>query len=175
MSKKVKKPPITITELLSINRTADCRRLLKANGMPDATSHADLQNKLVELYRNTPDKRELEKQIAELHPHREFILKYLPVKDDIKVQPVTDVDAKTKVIANEWAGTEGNRNAYNQKYLCACGCGGSSFDGTGPNKFATIERRLQQQNTLTIIVGTLVAVGLIGAIIHYSKQLYPIK
>src|SRR6478752_6420205 len=76
MGQKIKKPPITITELLAINKTADCRKLLQKHGIADAKNYEGLQDKLVELYRSTPDKRELEKRVALMHPHKEFILKY---------------------------------------------------------------------------------------------------
>ena len=168
MGQKVKRDPITITELLATNKTADCRRLLQQNGLEDANSYEDLQDKLVQLYRNSPDKRDIEKQVALMHPHKDFILKYCapPVKvpADIKVSPGTpSTDAgTTQVIVNDYKGDEGNRYGAdgNQKHSCACGCSGhSGFDGKVP---------YQRQQDIQLLA--LVSMVAIVALIIYSKK-----
>lgn len=167
MGQKIKKPPITITELLAINKTADCRKLLQKHGVEDAKNYEDLQDKLVELYRSTPDKRELEKQVALMHPHKEFILKYCapPVKipEDIKVGPgqaPSSDTGTTQVSVNDFKGDEGNRGESKQRHSCACGCGGhSGFDGPGQSA--------KQQDLQLLALVSMVA---IVALIIYSKK-----
>jgi hypothetical protein len=76
-NKKQPKKDITLMTLLAYESTADARRLLKKHNLPDAKSYADLEIKLCELYYATPDenKKELEKEFAEIHPHKKWILR----------------------------------------------------------------------------------------------------
>jgi len=88
--KKAPKPTVPLMELLAYNATKPARLLLKKYGEEDATSYEDLKGKLDRLYKNQPDKITIEKELAEIHPHKDFILKYL-----CPPPPVT------KVIVNE--------------------------------------------------------------------------
>jgi len=105
---KSKKPRIAMLELISINNTAKAREYLKKNKVMDALSYADLQDKLEELYDRAKDKVSVEADFAVLHPHKDFILKYL-----------APLPTKTKVIIPETtASMEGE-----MKCNCsACGC-----------------------------------------------------
>ena len=76
MKRKSDKQDITIMTLLAHEATSDARKLLKSYGEPDAKNHTDLEVKLSELYVKTPDKIALEKKLADIHPHKKFILKY---------------------------------------------------------------------------------------------------
>lgn len=76
MKRKSDKADITIMTLLAHEATSDARKLLKSYGEPDAKNHTDLEVKLSELYVKTPDKIALEKKLADIHPHKKFILKY---------------------------------------------------------------------------------------------------
>ncbi len=89
---KKPKPTIPLMELLSINSDIPARKLLRKYGKPDATSYKDLENKLEDLYKGASDKTALEREFAEIHPHKEFILKYLTP------EPVA---VKTKIIIPE--------------------------------------------------------------------------
>lgn len=87
---KKQKPHIPLLELIAINNTAKAREYLKKNNIEDALSYADLEDKLAVLYQDSKDKVAVEFAFAELHPHKDFILKYL-------APPPT----KTKVIIPE--------------------------------------------------------------------------
>lgn len=63
-------------ELLAYNAIGPARKLLLKHNMSDAKDEIDLQDKLTELYQTAKDKIEIEKEFAEIHPHKEFILKY---------------------------------------------------------------------------------------------------
>lgn len=76
MKSKSNKADITIMTLLAHEATSDARKLLKSYGVPDAKSYNDLEIKLSELYVKTPDKIAFEKKLADIHPHKKFILKY---------------------------------------------------------------------------------------------------
>lgn len=75
--KRKPKPKITITELLAYNSIGPSRKLIMKYGIPDAISEIDLQDKLTSLHDNAKDKIEIEQAFAEIHPHKDFILKYL--------------------------------------------------------------------------------------------------
>ena len=123
-----KKQRMTLLEVVSIGSTGDARRLLKKYNEPDATNHKDLEYKLSKLYQKTDDKVKLEKEIAEIHPHKEFILHNLtptPAEPEIMVAEVED---KTREMATGGCGC-GNPNCRNNQVSNACGCS-SHFGGT---------------------------------------------
>jgi hypothetical protein len=93
MKRKSDKADITIMTLLAHEATSDARKLLKSYGMPDAKSHNDLEVKLSELYVNTPNKIDLEKKLADIHPHKKFILKYNQPKvvDEVNVEKTSNM------------------------------------------------------------------------------------
>lgn len=113
--------------VLARGATANSRKLLKDNGMPDAKNHKDLEQKLAELYIKADDKVALEKKFAEIHPHRAWLLKYIQPKEEPKkivVEEIKEVKAEHKT-----------------NFCGHCGsnmCGHSHFEGN------------KQQATLTL-------------------------
>ena len=81
--KRSDRKDITLMTILANEATADSRKLLKKYNRPDATNHSDLEQKLAELYFNTSDKVQLEKEMAAIHPHRKWLQKY--------IEPTTEV------------------------------------------------------------------------------------
>jgi len=81
---------ITLMTVLANEATGPSRKLLKQYGQPDAKNYQDLEVKLAQLYFNTKDKVELEKQLAEIHPHKNWILK--------NVQPVIEEKSKQEQV-----------------------------------------------------------------------------
>lgn len=78
---------ITLMTVLANEATGPSRQLLKKYGQPDAKNYQDLEIKLAQLYFNTKDKVELEKQLAAIHPHKNWILKNVkPVIEEISKQ-----------------------------------------------------------------------------------------
>lgn len=78
---------ITLMTVLANEATGPSRKLLKQYGQPDAKNYQDLEVKLAQLYFNTKDKVELEKQLAAIHPHKNWILKNVqPVIEEISKQ-----------------------------------------------------------------------------------------
>ncbi len=103
---------ITLMTILANEATAESRKLLKKYGKADAQSHADLEQKLAELYFNTSDKVQLEKEMAAIHPHRKWIEKYIEPKVEV---------VETKV--EETSSADGCN--------CGCGFGASTCGATG--------------------------------------------
>lgn len=81
---------ITLMTVLANEATGPSRKLLRQYGQPDAKNYQDLEVKLAQLYFNTKDKVELEKQLAAIHPHKNWILK--------NVQPVIEEKSKQEQV-----------------------------------------------------------------------------
>jgi len=69
-----KKKEITLMTVLAYESTSDAQKLLKKYGREPAKGYADLEIKLANLYFDTPDKIQLEKELAEIHPHKKWLL-----------------------------------------------------------------------------------------------------
>jgi hypothetical protein len=111
---------ITLMTVLANEATGPSRKLLKQYGQPDAKNYQDLEIKLAELYFNTKDKVELEKQLAEIHPHKNWILK--------NVQPVIEEKSKQEQVEEVKSNLTGDnmcpqckRRLQNENYLYAEG------------------------------------------------------
>jgi hypothetical protein len=97
MKRKSNKADITIMTLLAHEATSDARKLLKSYGVADAKSYDDLEVKLSELYVKTPDKIAFEKKLADIHPHKRFILKY----NQPKVVEEVDVEKTSNMVDDD--------------------------------------------------------------------------
>ena len=95
MSKRIRtranatRKDISLMTLLANEATSDARKLLKKYGNQDAADYNDLEVKLANLYFQSNDKLGLEKEMAEIHPHKKWLLKYIqPVvkKEEVKVE-----------------------------------------------------------------------------------------
>jgi hypothetical protein len=123
---KKKKPNLTLITLLAYQRTPQLRALLKKYGIEDAKNYSDLEVKIAQLYTNSDKKVELEKEFAEIHPHKSFILKHLAPKEK-SVEEIKE--EMLKFAKEENSNCEGNPDCKcNENKSNACGCG-SGFDG----------------------------------------------
>lgn len=177
MAKQPKPKQIRITEIIAVNKTADARKLLKKYGMPDAKGYADLENKLSELYNKVEDKKQLEKEIAEMHPHKRFILDNLspaPVetKSEEIIEPVESKRGKLTIVDSGYSNAEGDshcdcHNCRSKKYSNACGCGSySGFDGNQSGN----QTALQQHNNQIAMIATVGLIGLFAFMIYKHKN-----
>jgi len=91
MRKRQPKREMTLMTLLANEASKDSRELLKRHKRPDAKSYTDLEVKLAELYTATPDKFTLEKEMAAIHPHKNWLVKTLELDKpkEIEVQKKT--------------------------------------------------------------------------------------
>ncbi len=82
--KKIKRGELLL-KTITHGSTNEAIKLIKDKTGQDVKGYDDLEYKLAELYIKTPDKKELDKVLAELHPHKDFILKNLaPKKEEDK-------------------------------------------------------------------------------------------
>ncbi len=123
---KRQKPNLTLITLLAYQRTPQLRAILKKYGVADAKNYSDLELKIANLYNNSDNKLQLEKEFAEIHPHKSFIIKNLAPKEKT---PEEVQDEMLKFAQEETSNCEGNPKCKcNEKKSNACGCG-SSFSG----------------------------------------------
>ena len=117
---------ITIMGLLAECSTDDAKRLLRKYGLPDAKNKQDLELKLATLYKKCDDKKQLEKDFAEIHPHKEFMKKYLLpapiVKTEVVVEDITpaqNVTVESTQMPEKVSNCDGT----------SCNCNSSNFSG----------------------------------------------
>lgn len=122
----------------------------------------DLKIKLAKLYAEAPDKIQVEKDFAQIHPHYTFLAKYVTEK---KVEKPKEVDVKAvedklvkQIVAHDGYS---NANGSEDNFLNACGCGCqhcrnrmSGFDGPG--------NQGSQKNSAMDYIGIIGMVGVIG-------------
>ena len=111
--RKTKKPDITLMTLLAYEATSDARNLLKKYGFKDAKGYADLEQRLSELYVGTADKIQLEKDLANIHPHKKWFLK--------TIQPV-EVKVETTVVPEEKSSNADGCDCKECKAHKSCPC-----------------------------------------------------
>lgn len=109
---------ITLMTVLANEATGPSRKILKQYGMPDAKNYQDLEIKLAELYFNTKDKVALERKLAEIHPHKNWILR--------NVQPVLEETSKQEQVTEIKSNAQGDINCpscqnKNRDFLYASG------------------------------------------------------
>lgn len=124
---------VSITELLSRNSTKPCLALIHRHGKK-ARNHEELQEALAELYGEAPEKISIEQEFANLHPHKEFILRNC---------------AAPKLPSNE-----------GENYSGACGCGSSGADGSGGQSVSsTVLVPPQRATELVLAMGFGILIG----------------
>lgn len=82
--------------LLANEATGPSQRLLKKYGKTKAISFADLEKKLADLYFESGDKVQIEKDMADIHPHKTWLLSRVKPIEATKVEPV--LEGETKLI-----------------------------------------------------------------------------
>lgn len=143
---------VTLLGTIANGSTAPARKLLRKYKMDDAVNHEDLEFRLTQLYHKQDDKIELEKDLAMIHPHKDFILKYCETKKEAPEIMEAPLETTKKAI------TEGTS--------CACGCGSMGFDASksyssgysNANGDATVSNPMGS-NTGMIVIGV---VGIIS-------------
>ena len=76
------KKEVTLMTLLANEATSDSRKLLKEYQQADAISAADLEQKLANLYFGESDKVALEMKLANIHPHKNWLVRTLNLKPE---------------------------------------------------------------------------------------------
>ena len=144
-----KKEAISLLRVLAQGSTDKSRELVKAHGLGDAKSYSDLEEKLAQVYKNAPDKVEIEKEFVRIHPHTEFILKYNQPAPQIieKITPIVGADEKK---AN---------------------CDGCSLKSAADGKNEIqIDKMPVQVNHTPMVIGAVAIVAVIALYLHHNKR-----
>jgi len=157
-----KKKRITLLGVIANGSTSDARKLLKKYDQPDAKNHEDLEFKLTKLYYNTPDKLQIEKDLADIHPHKEFILKYN--KPEEKSETIVSEKFSTSQASgcrcNQIGCADCEDRLGRSKMSNACGC--SSFDGVSN---VSGQSTNSEPTTKEMVIGSgILLVGMLGII-----------
>jgi len=159
------KKDITLLTLLANESTQGSRELLKKYNKPDAINHQDLEQKLADLYFSTIDKVEIEKEMAKIHPHKEWILKYEgikldevkkeePKKEELKEIKVEQVTPEIKVIEEKKVEKDGDCDCL--KKIISLQEVKSNADGD------TTKNTFKENQTLLAVIGIVGIVAVIG-------------
>lgn len=91
-----RKQEITLMTVLANEAAKESAEILAKYNKPKAKNHTDLEVKLAELYFEQPDKLQIEKELAEIHPHKKWLVKSLNLvnKDDVRCKKCDKADEK---------------------------------------------------------------------------------
>lgn len=148
--------------LLANEATADSRKLLKKYNKADAKDCADLEVKLAQLYFGTPDKLAIEKDFAEIHPHKNWILKRTKVEEVEKPEVVEIEQPKSSA-----EGDCGNPNCPVHGKCCTT----SNADGVVTKQISTSnenESVINMQQNLMIYSINLIGIIAVAGMVLYA-------
>jgi len=151
-----KKQYKTLLSVLASGSTPEARRLLKDYCGEDAFSEVDLENKLANLYANSTSKLDLEKEFANIHPHKEFILKYykMDCQEPINVNDLNPSNTKVvKQVDIITPPTKSEIENPTEGRACTCGC----------QKYANAEGESSPSGTNNMIMA-LSIIGLVSIV-----------
>lgn len=164
----------TLISVLSHGATAEVRALLIAETGEDAANRSDLEYKLAQLYYNSTAKIDLERKLAGIHPHRDFILKYQPKPEPVVTEkkflqgsiPLANEYLKpidhAEIVINE------DLSKKTEGKSCGCGCSKkndySSIDGM------SVLKNININWTAVIIAGMVSTVAIAGAVLYFKHK-----
>ena len=151
---------ITIMGLLANCSTDDARLLLKKYGYPDAKNRAELELSLANLYKSADDKKQVEKDFADIHPHKNFLKRYLTLETP---KQTTEITAE-KIIESDVTPTS-NEIVSNCNGDETCTCCQFSFEGSETQKSSKIS-----DNEKLIIFGMFGIVSILALVIVSQKN-----
>jgi hypothetical protein len=153
-----KKQYKTLLSVLASGSTPEARKLLKDYCGEDAFSENDLENKLASLYATSTTKLDLEKEFAQIHPHKEFILKYC---QPMEVNPPINVNdlntSNTRVVKQVdiiTPPTKAEIENPTEGKACTCGC----------QKYLNADGNSSQPNGINNTVMALSIIGIVSIV-----------
>lgn len=153
-----KKQYRTLLSVLASGSTPEARRLLKDYCGEDAFSEVDLENKLASMYATSTSKIDLEKDFANIHPHKEFILKYckMDCQEPINVNDLNPNNTKVvKQVDIITPPTKAEIENPTEGKGCACGCG---------RKYSNAEGDAQQPSSQINMMMALSVIGIVSIV-----------
>lgn len=151
----------TLLSALAYGAPDEAQKLVLKYGEEKADNYEDLEYKLAKIYSSFPDKIELEKQFAAIHPHSKFILKYLsPKKVDRPLEPIQEKEIKTDTgtqVLKNIVVHDGYENADGETTSNCCGCHYC-------NKLSSADGITSVENKKGVYFDSLVLLGIIAVV-----------
>ncbi len=162
-----KRKDIDLLMLLSNEAVPECQKILSKHGKKPATDASDMYNKLKAIY-FSPDanKLELDKNFAEIHPHKKWLIRTLDLVDKSsipKIQETIKVEEKpvSKDISSSANGVVNSR--------CNCpNCTNQYSNANGLNESLIAMRSMYNSNKE--IIGMIALVAVIGLTFHFVNK-----
>lgn len=158
-----KKKGQVLMRTIAMGSTDEARKLLINKNVEPAKNIPDLEYKLALLYQSTPNKKDIELELANIHPHKDFILKYLSPKELDKEVPM-NTEAENKIVEmatdSKTSNCEGNTN---------CSCNKSNMNGNYSNVGGDTKNS-QINHNQTIILGFVSIVAIFGMVLIYKQK-----
>ena len=157
---------IPLLTLIANESTDGSRKLLKRKGKQDAINHVDLENKLADYYQNTEDKKDAEREIALIHPHKDFIINALDLVPKKDIQVIETVTKAQEVVV------EPHKSDLTVKYASAEGENVPKVQSPiqAPTQFTQQPIHAEKDHTV-LVLGTVVILALSAlTMIHLNKK-----
>lgn len=160
----------TLLSVLAHGSTGKARALLIENTGEDADNAIDLERKLAKMYFGSTSKIDIERAFALMHPHKDFILKY--------VEPKQIAPMQTKLPEGSIPLNAENLIPFKQVELsnpkeatsCGCGCGGSYSNASGGGSSNSGANNLNQSVVIIGLVSVVAMVSVIGVILYLKSN-----
>jgi len=158
----------TLLSALAYGSPEDSQNLVIKYGGEKAKDYEELEYKLAQIYAKTPDKLEIEKEFASIHPHSKFILKYLSPKKEIRpLEPMVEKTINTsegsKLVKNilvhdGYENADGVSEQTSNCQCCRCNCNKvSNADG-----ISTVSNEKKMNFDSLVLFGIIAIVGIVS-------------
>lgn len=169
MARNKNKTYKTLLSVLANGSTEQARDLLTRHSGGDAQDVKDLEIKLARVYATSSNKKDIEREFAQIHPHKDFILKYVTAKEEIKpleaihdqvVKPIENSGTKKMVMVHD-----GYANADGCEQTCGCPkcMGYSNASGEQPQS-------VDKGNQNIMVLGIVSVVAILGMVLYINKN-----
>lgn len=158
MAKNKKKEYKSLLSLLATCSPDECVGLIVREGGEKPRNAGEIEYKLAKMYAASTSKPDIEKKFAEMHPHKNFILKYTAPKPEKKEE--TKQVVKDTIISDNTIPADGGCGCNR----CRCGCQNfSNADGSQDNK-------APKDNTTVIVLGLVSIVAIVSMFSYLQKN-----
>jgi hypothetical protein len=163
--KKTERKYKTLLSVLANGSELESRALLKKHSGQDAQDTKDLEVKLARVYALSPIKIEIEKEFAEIHPHKDFILKYFKPEPIIIEKDITKVtnlaeEPVTIVPKQVYSKAEGENQCNCHK------CMGGYSNASGSEQPIVMPK----DNNSIMVVGIVSIVAIFGMVLYLKNN-----
>lgn len=148
--------------ILATTCPEDCKAMLKKyNGeQPKTNNPKELEMKLGRMYAMSSQKLDIEKDLANIHPHKNFILKNQPVRQVEKEIPSIVADGEVKkdsIVIEEPKASD----------VCNCKCAQNRYSNADGNESASMMQRPDNQTIMMLSIVGIVAI--FGMVLYVKK------